>query len=67
MQNFIPGRYDVSIEIDGKQYSGYYTETKSMITVYYNCHHKGTQKSFNGDISMARTLLWELVREYGDD
>lgn len=67
MQNyFIPGRYDISTEVNGKVYNGYYTESKGMITVHYNCHSETTQKSSNNDV-IAEIILGELVRKYGNN
>lgn len=63
---FIPGRYDVSTELNGKVYFGYYTENKGMITVYYNCHSESAQKSANNDV-LASIILGQLVRKYGND
>lgn len=67
MQNyFIPGRYDISTELNGVVYSGYYTESKNIITVHYNCHSEPTQKASNNDV-LARIILGQLVRKYGND
>ena len=67
MQSYIiPGRYEIETEINGKLYSGYYTENKSTITVYYNCYSDTTQKSANNDV-LARIILSQLVRKYGND
>lgn len=67
MQNyFIPSRYDISTKLNGVVYSGYYTESKNMITVYYNCHSEPAQKASNNDV-LARIILGQLVRKYGND
>lgn len=63
---FIPGRNDISTELNGKVYSGYYTESKSMITVHYNCHSESAQRSANNDV-LASIILGQLVRKYGND
>ena len=44
---FIPNRYDISTEINGKVYNGYYTEEKGMITVNYEDFSKSTQQSLS--------------------
>ena len=66
MEPFIPGRFEISIERDGKTYSGYYTMSCDMITVNYDCHSTSTQKSYSNDI-LAKIILGELVKKYGTD
>lgn len=63
---YIPGHYDIFMKLDGKVYSGYYTESKGMITVHYNCYSESTQKSSNNDV-LASIILSELVRKYSND
>lgn len=57
---------NIAIEIDGKRYSGYYTEYNGLITVYYKFHSKKTQKSLYNNAPLAKTILRELVIEFGD-
>ena len=64
MQNyFIPGRYNISTEINGKVYNGYYTENNGMITVYYEDFSEPAQKSFCNNDVLAKMILGELIRK----
>ena len=67
MQNYlIPGRREISTELNGKIYSGYYIVEKRLITVYYKCHSETTQNSYNNDV-LAKIILGQLVRNFEND
>jgi hypothetical protein len=64
---FIPNRYDISTEINGKVYNGYYTEEKGMITVNYEDFSKSTQQSLSKNDVLAKMILRQLVRNHRND
>lgn len=67
-ESFIPGRFEISVKVDGRIYSGYYTEDKRNIVVYFNCHFRSVHKIGNGiNDFFAKTILMEMVKEYGCD
>ena len=64
---FIPNRYDISTEINGKVYNGYYTEEKGMITVNYEDFSKSTQQSLSKNEENTKMILRQLVRNHRND
>ena len=62
MQSYFIPNHNISIELNGKLYNGYYIMDKRAITVHYNCHSKATQKSNNNDIlariTVSERILW---------
>lgn len=60
---YIIGRYNISTEINGKVYNGYYTEENGMITVNYKDYSEPAQKSFCNNDVLAKIILGELVRK----
>lgn len=65
--NFIPGCFDISTEIDGNVFNGYYTEEKNMITVYYKDFSESAQKSISNNDILAKVILGQLVRNHKND
>ena len=55
-------RYPISVEIDGKTYSGSYSISGKVITVSYMGARKAPQVGGSGPDTIGRMLLRELVR-----
>ena len=68
MRSTLPQRFEVTIDINGQAYSGYYTLTGGkvpMITVDSEYGSKSTQLGGMPPERLAKTLLRELVSEQG--
>jgi len=52
---------DVSIEKDGKTYTGKFEVTKGIVTVTYNMEMKRTQVGGSPPAVIAKLLLYEMV------
>lgn len=67
-ESFIPGRFEISVKVDGRIYSGYYTEDKRYIMVYFNFHSDVVRKIGSGiNEFLAMDTLRKLVEKYGLD
>jgi hypothetical protein len=62
-----PREYPVSVEHEGKTYTGSYSVAKGVVTVWYDLRSNTTQVGGSRADSVARMLLFELVRKSGDD
>ena len=56
---------EVSLERNGKTYTGTYTVTSGIVTVEYDMRRKATQEGGTGAYRVARLLLSEMVSEKG--
>lgn len=58
---------DIEVEINGKTYIGRYEVRGNLLTVNSAYGSKSTQPSRGNNEFMAKTLLRELIREYGEE
>lgn len=66
--DYIPGWFEITVEVDGKKYTGQYTYSKGFIKVSYGgCSKEVEAENFAIRELMARSLLINLVKKEKSD